>query len=210
MSVSGWRQRLRAAVSPLEDGVRPLRVRGYRPPGSEHLRPSRTAAVLVPILEAPEPHIVLTMKSRHLAQHAGQVSFPGGGAEPGDKSAVHTALREAHEEISLPSGAVTPLGFLDRIDTVSDYRVLPVVGWVEGAPKLRPDGVEVEEVFTIPAAIALDRGRFQHRLVERDGREYRIWSLPWQGRVIWGATAAILIDLANRLDAQREEGAGCR
>jgi 8-oxo-dGTP pyrophosphatase MutT (NUDIX family) len=121
--MSHWRRRLIAAVSSLESGVRGLSVNGYRPPDSEDYRPSKTAAVLVPFLDLPEPELVLTRRADHLPQHPGQVSFPGGAAEDDDGSAVQTALREAQEDIGLPPEAARPIGFLDRMDTISDYRV---------------------------------------------------------------------------------------
>jgi 8-oxo-dGTP pyrophosphatase MutT (NUDIX family) len=125
-----WRELLLEAVSPLESGVRQLQISGYRPPGDEPFRPSRTAAVLVPLIDAPEPEMVFTRRAEDLPQHPGQVSFPGGAAEENDNSAVETALREAHEEIGLPRQVTRPIGFLDRMDTISDYRVLPVVALI--------------------------------------------------------------------------------
>ena len=194
-----WCARLRQAVSPLDHGVRPLSVAGYRPPGRDDHRPARTAAVLVPILEGPSPQVILTLRAEHLSAHGGQVSFPGGAAEPGDDSAVATALREAHEEIALDPSRVTPVGFLDRYDTISDYRVLPVVGLVAAGTEVWPDDVEVTAVFGVPLEIALDPGRYQRREIERDGREYVIHSLNHGGHLIWGVTAAMLLNLSRRM-----------
>lgn len=195
-----WRRRLLDAVSPLDSGVSGLRVTGYRPPDSHAYRPSKTAAVLVPILDLPEPELVLTRRADHLAQHPGQVSFPGGAAEDDDHSAVQTALREAQEEIGLPPESARPIGFLDRMDTISDYRVLPVVALVTAPVVWEPDRREVAEVFTIPVSVALDRDMYQGRSVSRDGRSYTIWSLDWEGYNIWGATAAMLMNLITRLE----------
>jgi 8-oxo-dGTP pyrophosphatase MutT (NUDIX family) len=206
-----WRRRLLDAVSPLDSGVSGLQVTGYRPPNSDTYRPSRTAAVLVPILDLPEPELVLTRRAEHLAQHPGQVSFPGGAAEEDDGSAVQTALREAHEEIGLPPEAAQPIGFLDRMDTISDYRVLPVVALVSGPVEWLPDHREVAEVFTVPVSVALDRHRYQGRAVSRDGQSYTIWSLDWEGYNIWGATAAMLMNLITRLEHSVEpENTGIR
>ena len=91
-----WRELLLDAVSPLEAGVRHLQITGYRPPGKTEFRPNRTAAVLVPLLDLPDPEVVFTRRADHLPQHPGQVSFPGGAAEENDTSAVQTAMREAH------------------------------------------------------------------------------------------------------------------
>jgi 8-oxo-dGTP pyrophosphatase MutT (NUDIX family) len=199
-----WRQRLLAAVSPLESGVRGLRISGYRPPDSDAWRPSKTAAVLVPILDLPEPELVLTRRADHLPQHPGQISFPGGAAEDDDRSAVQTALREAHEEIGLPPEAAEPIGFLDRMDTISDYRVLPVVAMVAAPVTWVLDDREVAEVFTVPISVAVDRQRYQGRTVRKDGQSYTIWSLEWQGYNIWGATAAMLMNLVMRMEDSGE------
>jgi 8-oxo-dGTP pyrophosphatase MutT (NUDIX family) len=200
-----WRELLLAAVSPLEFGVRNLDVSGYRPPGEEEFRPARTAAVLVPLLDLPEPEIVLTRRADHLPQHPGQVSFPGGAAEEGDSSAVQTALREAFEEIGLPPAAAKPIGFLDRMDTISDYRVLPVVALVTPPVRWIPDKREVAEVFTVPLSVVLDIGRYESRIIKRHGREYTIYTLLWQDYTIWGATAAMLMNLTSRMQTRHEE-----
>ena len=198
--VNHWRRRLIGAVSPLESGVGALRIHGYRPPEEDSYRPGKTAAVLVPFLDLPEPELVLTRRADHLPQHAGQVSFPGGAAEDDDRTAVQTALREAREEIGLPPDLVEPIGFLDRMDTISDYRVLPVVALVSPTVTWCPDEREVAEVFTVPVSIVLDRGRYEEQHVERHGQRYTIWSLHWMDNLIWGATAAMLMNLITRLE----------
>jgi len=207
-----WRELLLDAVSPLDSGVRNLHVSGYRPPGNEEFRPSRTAAVLVPLLDLPEPELVLTRRADHLPQHAGQVSFPGGAAEEDDSSAVQTALREAQEEIGLPPRAARPIGFLDRMDTISDYRVLPVVALITPPVCWVPDKREVAEVFTVPLSVILDADRYQPRNFQRDGVEYTIHTLQWEGYTIWGATAAMLMNLISRMQStheQRHPGLSC-
>ncbi len=202
--MTNWREALLAAVSPLESGVRGLQVSGYRPAGDGQLRPRRTAAVLVPILDMAEPEMVFTRRAEHLPQHPGQVSFPGGGAEPQDGSAVQTALREAYEEIGLPPEVTTPIGFLDRMDTISDYRVLPVVALVKPPVRWVPDTREVAEVFSVPLFVVLDKDLYEGRQVSRDGIEYTIWSLDWNGYHIWGVTAAILMNLIGRIQSFHE------
>ena len=202
--MQNWRKRIKRAVSPLESGVRGLQVTGYRPPDREEYRPSKTAAVLVPILDLPEPEVVLTRRADHLPQHPGQVSFPGGAAEDDDRSAVQTALREAQEEIGLPPDAARPIGFLDRMDTISDYRVLPVVAMVTPPVAWVPDEREVAEVFTVPVSVVLDRGLYRGQSVTRHGVEYTIWSLHYRGYDIWGATAAMLINLITRMESADE------
>ncbi len=198
--IEHWQQRLATAVSPLGDGVRTLRVNNFRHVDDGQSRPRRTAAVLVPILDLPEPEILLTRRAEHLSQHAGQVSFPGGGMEHDDDSAVITALREAEEEIGLRPDAVTPLGFLDRFDTVSDYRVLPVVGLVQPSRQWNIDTREVAEVFTLPLEIALDRTRYHEQVAEQDGKTFVFHRIEWQGHVVWGLTAAMLLNLLKRME----------
>ena len=209
--MDGWIQLLEKAVSPLHSGVRDLRITGYRPPGSEAYRPARTAAVLVPFLELPEPELVLTRRADHLPNHPGQVSFPGGAIGDDGESAVQTAMREAEEEIGLPPEAVRPIGFLDRMDTISDYRVLPVVALVRPPVEWVPDHSEVSEVFTVPADVVLDAERYESMRVEREGVNYTIHSLKWQGYTIWGATAGMLMNLISRIrsiDEQEHPAAG--
>jgi len=200
-----WRDLLLEAVSPLEAGVRDLDVNGYRPPGEESFRPARTAAVLVPVLDLQEPRIVLTRRADHLPHHPGQVSFPGGAAEQGDASAVQTALREAQEEIGLPPASARPLGFLDRMDTISDYRVLPVVALVTPPINWKPDEREVAEVFTVPLDVVLDTERYKARVLRRHGQAHTIHTLRWREYTIWGATAAMLLNLTSRIRAIDEK-----
>jgi 8-oxo-dGTP pyrophosphatase MutT (NUDIX family) len=145
-----------------------------------------------------EPEIVLTRRADHLPQHAGQVSFPGGAAEAQDPTAVHTALREAFEEIGLPSEKTTPIGFLDRLDTISDYRVLPVVALVQAPVLWLPDQREVAEVFTVPFAHVMNLDHYENRPIERAGVKYSVWYLHYERHTIWGATAAMLLNLAIR------------
>jgi 8-oxo-dGTP pyrophosphatase MutT (NUDIX family) len=177
-----------------------LQVRGFRPSDSDNYRPGRTAAVLVPFLDLPEPELVLTRRADHLPNHPGQVSFPGGAAEENDVSAVQTALREAREEIGLPPDAAEPIGFLDRLDTISDYRVLPVVAFVTPGVEWALDEREVAEVFTVPVSVALNRANYDAVNYERDGQVHRIHSLRWRQQKIWGVTAAMLMNLIARLE----------
>jgi len=200
-----WRNRLMAAVSPLNSGVAKLDIRGYKPLGETDYRPRKTAAVLVPVLNLERPEIVLTRRADHLPQHAGQVSFPGGAAESRDKSAVQTALREAYEEIGLPADRAIPIGFLDRLDTISDYRVLPVVALVHAPIVWQPDQREVAEVFTVPFRHVMNLAHYENRPVERAGVTYSIWYLHYEHHIIWGATAAMLLNLAIRYrDAEND------
>jgi 8-oxo-dGTP pyrophosphatase MutT (NUDIX family) len=200
-----WRELLIDAVSPLESGVRPLDVTGFRPGSDSSFRPTRTAAVLVPMLDLPQPEIVFTRRADHLPQHPGQVSFPGGAAEENDSSAVQTALREAQEEIGLRPESAQPIGFLDRMDTISDYRVLPVVALITPPVVWVPDPSEVAEVFTVPLDIVLDTERYESREVERHGQQYTLYTLRWQGYTIWGTTAAMLMNLITRMQRSHDK-----
>jgi len=191
---------LLSAVSSFDEGVSSLKLNVLRDTAGNPSRPRRTAAVLVPILDKPEPEILLTVRAESLPQHPGQVSFPGGAVDHADRSAISTALREAEEEIGLDFSQVSPLGFLDRVDTNSDYRVLPVVGLVRSSFVWKPDYREVSEVFTVPLKLAVNRNEYSHVEVAHEGKTIVVSSLHWQGHRIWGITAAILMNLGNRLD----------
>ena len=193
------------AVSPFDEGVSPLKLSVLHNTEGGPSRPNRTAAVLVPVLDKPEPEILLTVRSELLLQHPGQVSFPGGSVDQTDRSAVSTALREAEEEIGLDFSQVSPLGFLDRVDTISDYRVLPVVGLVRPSFVWKPDLREVSEVFTIPLKLAIDYREYSHQKVNHEGKNVVISSLNWQGHRIWGITAAILLNFGRRMEGPIHE-----
>ena len=190
---------LLSAVSSFDEGVSALTLKALHKPGDKLVRPNRTAAVLVPVLDKPEPEILLTVRSELLPQHPGQVSFPGGAVDSSDRSAISTALREAEEEIGLDFSQVSPLGFLDRLDTNSDYRVLPVVGLVRSSFVWKPDYREVSDVFTIPLKLAVNYDEYSHVNVIHEGKTIVVSSLHWQGHKIWGITAAILLNLGDRI-----------
>ena len=194
---------LLGAVSPFDKGVSDLKIRALPDIDGKRTRPQKTAAVLVPILDKDEPEIVLTVRSASLPTHPGQVSFPGGTVHHEDRSAISTALREAEEEIGLDFSQVSPVGFLDRLDTISDYRVLPVVGLVRPSFVWTPDEREVAEVFTVPLKLAVSHEEYTHHEYVHDGATDITSSLHWQGHMIWGITAAILLNLGSRLENLR-------
>ncbi len=159
------------------------------------------AAVLVPIIHGPAPGILLTKRTATLSSHAGQVAFPGGRMDPGE-TAVQTALREAEEEVGLPPDLVEITGRLPDHVTGTGFRISPVVGLLAPGFVPIPAAAEVEEVFELPLSVLLDPSapRRQHR--EFGGRRREFWVWPHANHFIWGATAAILVHLAQRLRAE--------
>jgi 8-oxo-dGTP pyrophosphatase MutT (NUDIX family) len=157
------------------------------------------AAVLVPVVLHAELTLLFTQRTAHLKSHAGQVSFPGGRAEPGDPSAEFTALREAEEEIGLPARSVEVLARLPDYRTRTGFRVTPVVGLVRPPLALAPDPREVDEVFEVPLAFLLDPANQQRRTREFQGASVGYYVFEYQRRVIWGATAGMLVNLNKML-----------
>ena len=173
---------------------------GTRLPGRE----GRTtpAAVLVPIVNRPDGlTLLLTQRSDTLPDHPGQISFPGGRQEPEDGSAAETALRESEEEIGLDRSRVEILGEVGSYETVTGYSVVPVVGWVEPPIELTTDPVEVAEAFEVPLAFVLDPDNFVQRQREVNGIVRHYFECPYQGRHIWGATAAMILLFSYALAA---------
>jgi 8-oxo-dGTP pyrophosphatase MutT (NUDIX family) len=160
----------------------------------------RPAAVLVPLIDRPEGmSILLTRRTPHLSAHAGQIAFPGGRIEPEDADAVAAALRETEEEIGLPRDHVSVIGRLDTYVTGTGFEITPVVGIVRVPFPLSLDPFEVAEAFEVPLAFVLDRNN--HQRFERPFAERRrvFFVLPFEGRNIWGATAGMLVNLAEVL-----------
>ena len=173
---------------------------GFRLPG-RHGAPT-PAAVLVPLINRDDGLTVLfTERSRDLPDHPGQISFPGGRVEPGDADAGIAALREAEEEVGLSRERVTLLGRLEPYETVTGYRVTPVVGWVEPPVEIKADPVEVAEVFEVPLAFLLEPANLQRhfRMIGDTRRDY--YAIPYGDRYIWGATAAMLLIFDRTLRA---------
>ena len=160
------------------------------------------AAVLVPIVAHADGLTVLfTRRTVHLKAHSGQVSFPGGRAEPGDPSIEFTALREAEEEIGLPARRVEVLARLPEYFTRTGFRVTPVVGLIQPPLDLVPDSREVDEVFEVPLAFILDSANHQRATRELNGRTVGYYVIEHNGRTIWGATAGMLVNLYRQLAA---------
>src|SRR5215208_2839890 len=169
---------------------------GMTPP-STALRP---AAVLVPLVDhADGISVLLTQRTAHLTAHAGQISFPGGRIEAHDLDPESAALRETEEEVGVPRDRVSVIGRLDTYLTGTGFEITPVVGIVRPPFPLAIDPFEVEEAFEVPLSYILDRRN--HQRVERQSGAHRrvFYVLPYEGRNIWGATAGILVNLAEVL-----------
>ena len=172
---------------------------GETPP-SAALRP---ASVLVPLIDRPDGMtVLLTQRTAHLSAHAGQISFPGGRAEEHDADAVATALRETEEEVGLPRTLISVVGRLDTYVTGTGFEITPIVGIVTPDYVLDIDPFEVAEVFEVPLSYILDPRNHNRTERESAGRTRVFFVLPYQGRNIWGATAGMLVNLAEVLNLE--------
>ena len=194
--------RLRRAVRGLEDPPSaPAWNAGELADVFEPESQRRPAAVLVPFVRrATALSVLFTRRSERLRHHAGQISFPGGGIDAGDADAIAAALRETNEETGIAKALIEPFGYLDRFDTVSGYSVTPVAGFVHENYSVRLQEDEVDEVFEVPLAFILDPASLKREHLLWRGRERDIFAFEWEGRRIWGATAAILKNLLDRLE----------
>lgn len=162
----------------------------------------RDAAVLLPLVRrGDELNLLLTRRTEHLSHHAGQISFPGGRIEASDPDPLAAALRESEEEIGLPRHAVEALGYLDPLATITGFRVVPVLGFVAEPPPLRLDPNEVAQVFEVPLGFVLDRAHQERRAREFRGRVRHYHVIEYGEHHIWGATASMIVNLADRLEA---------
>lgn len=159
-------------------------------------RPRTAASVLVPLVQRDDGlRVLLTQRTAHLRDHAGQISFPGGRAEPHDADAAATALREAEEEVGLPHDRVEVIGTLPDYVTVTHFVVTPVVALVHPPFTLALDSFEVAEAFETPFAFLMTPAHHRRHVFRFEGGERQFLSMPWEGRFIWGATAAMLRNL---------------
>ena len=186
-------ERLRAALAfepvaaPLEGDLPELRAQATVP-----------AAVLIAVTGQAEPGVILTVRREHMRTHAGQIAFPGGRIDPGE-SPVEAALREAHEELLMDSDAVEIVGELGAYRTVTGYIVTAVIGVIPPDLPLTPHEHEVADWFEAPLAHLLDPANQHIRSALFRGEQRHYYEIEWNGRRIWGATAAMIVNLSRRL-----------
>ena len=191
LDIAGLRERLRRT---------PPAFTVYGDDGAGRPAALTKAAVLVPIVAHPESLTVLfTQRTTHLKAHSGQVSFPGGRAEPHDATPEFTALRETEEEIGLRADAVEVLARLPDYCTRTGYCVTPVVGLLTPPLALSPDPREVADVFEVPLAFLLDARNHRRETREFQGRSVGFFAIAYEDRYIWGATAGMLVNLCRQV-----------
>ena len=163
------------------------------------------AAVLVAVVDRAEPTIILTERPMTMRKHPGQISFPGGRIDPDDDGPVAAALREAEEEIGLPPDLVDVIGVADLYRTITGFEVTPVVGVIPPGLDLRPHPGEVASMFEAPLRHLLEPSHQIVKTVEWRGLERSYYEIDYEGRRIWGATAAMIVNLSRRLELDREK-----
>ena len=160
---------------------------------------TKPAAVLVAVVDRPEPGVILTMRTAELPNHAGQIAFPGGKIDQGDQGPLAAALREAQEEVGLDPRLVEPLGYLDLYLTFSGFRILPVVARVAPGYKLTLNASEVADAFEVPLDFLMGPENHQRHSRDWEGIQRHYYAMPYQERYIWGVTAGILRNLYERV-----------
>jgi 8-oxo-dGTP pyrophosphatase MutT (NUDIX family) len=163
------------------------------------VRPIRPAAVLVPVIDHPEPTVLLTQRAQHLPDHAGQVSFPGGKIDKTDDSPLDSALREADEEIGLKRDFIEPLGYLDLYMTTLGYRIVPLIARVAPGFALKLNTREVDATFEVPLGFLMDQSNVQRHSRDWQGMTRHYYAITFGERYIWGVTAGILRNLYDRI-----------
>jgi len=163
------------------------------------VRPIKPAAVLVPVVDNPEPSVLLTQRAQHLPDHPGQVSFPGGKIDQSDASPLASALREAEEEIGLDRSFVEPIGYLDLYLTTLGYRIVPVIARVKPGFSLTLNVSEVDASFEVPLGYLMDQNNIERHSRDWQGMRRHYYAITFGERYIWGVTAGILRNLHDRI-----------
>ncbi len=200
-------QRLRDRLSfELPDNVFDAPI--WPPQGDHALNPdldtnpvaAKAAAVLVPLVAHHDGvHVLLTLRTSKLRNHAGQIAFPGGRMDPDDRSPVDTALRETAEEIGLTANVIDVGGYLDPYQSGTGYRIIPVVAMVHPGQELQLNPHEVDDAFEVPLSFLMEQSNHVRHRWERDGVMRESWAMPYGERFIWGVTAGIIRHMWERL-----------
>lgn len=190
-------ERLRETLA--ATGRAPILLSGDIIDPSEAIGFPTPAAVLVPIVDRPEPGVILTLRPETMRRHPGQVAFPGGRIDPDDRGPIAAALREAEEEIGLSPSNVDVVGTADLYRTITGFEVTPVIGVVRPDLDFIPQPEEVAAVFEVPLSHLLDPRHQLIRSVEWRGIQRHYYEIEWNGQRIWGATAAMIVNLSRRL-----------
>ena len=160
---------------------------------------TRAAAVLVPVVDHPEPGVLLTMRTSDLPSHANQIAFPGGKIDKSDASPLAAALREADEEIGLDAALIEPIGYLDLYLTFTGFRILPLVARVTPSYELRINAGEVADAFEVPLWFVMDKANHARKSRDWKGVTRHYYEMPFGERYIWGVTAGILRNLSEKI-----------
>ncbi len=163
------------------------------------IRPIRPAAVLIAVVDRPEPTVLLTQRAQHLPDHPGQISFPGGKIDKTDADPMQAALREAEEEIGLTRELVKPIGYLDLYMTTLGYRIVPVIARVEPGFELTLNAAEVDVAFEVPLSFLMDHANMERHSRDWQGIERHYYAITFGERYIWGVTAGIMRDMRERI-----------
>jgi len=177
--------------------LKPHLLQGLACPEPDGLIP---AAVLVAIAQHDEPSILLTLRSKKLRMHSGQVAFPGGRIDDCDAGLSHAALREAEEEVGITPSHVSILGAMPSFPTFTGFRMFPVVGTMQSSPVLELEPAEVEEAFWLPVSFMMDHQNYGERKIQHEGKTFVSPVLQYEGYEIWGATARVLVSLRLLLE----------